>query len=210
MMQFSSSSRINHSVAQSQNNPIMNFSTSYRNFKIRDNVEKQRVFAANPPIINQIIRDDKPKTMTWGQPTWFLLHTIAQKVKDDQFPKIRRELFDIILKICNNLPCPDCATHATRYMQGINFDTIVTKQHLKDLLFRFHNSVNARKGYPLFEFKELDAKYSSANTVNIMQNFMLHFENRSYSSRVSAHNFHRGLAITKIKKWLFENSRHFN
>lgn len=209
-MQFSSSSRINHSIAQSSKNPIMNFSTSYRNFKIRDNVEKQRVFAANPPIINQIIRDDKPKTMTWGQPTWFLLHTIAQKVKDDQFPKIRRELFDIILKICNNLPCPDCATHATRYMQGINFDTIVTKQHLKDLLFRFHNSVNARKGYPLFEFKELDAKYSSANTVNIIQSFMIHFENRSYSSRVSAHNFHRGLAIIKIKKWLFENSRHFN
>lgn len=209
-MQFSSSSRINHSIAQSSKNPIMNFSTSYRNFKIRDNVEKQRVFAANPPIINQIIRDDKPKTMTWGQPTWFLLHTIAQKVKDDQFPKIRRELFDIILKICNNLPCPDCATHATRYMQGINFDTIVTKQHLKDLLFRFHNSVNARKGYPLFEFKELDAKYSSANTVNIIQSFMIHFENRSYSSRVSAHNFHRGLAITKIKKWLFENARHFN
>ena len=81
---------------------------------------------------------------------------------------------------------------------------------MKDLLFRFHNSVNARKGYPLFEFKELDAKYSSANTVNIIQSFMIHFENRSYSSRVSAHNFHRGLAITKIKKWLFENARHFN
>ena len=210
MMQFSSSSRINNSIAQSQNNPIMNFSTSYRNFKIRDNIEKQRVLVANPPVINQIIRDDKPKTMTWGQPTWFFLHTIAQKVKDDQFPKIRRELFDIILKICNNLPCPDCAIHATRYMQGINFDTIITKQHLKDLLFRFHNSVNARKGYPLFEFKELDAKYSTANTVNIMQNFMIHFENRSYSSRVSAHNFHRGLAITKIKKWLFESSKHFN
>ena len=205
------------------NNSLMPMSSVNRPiFKIRDNVPpgvisersgggggEGRSSTQPNNIINNVIKEDRPKTMKWGQPTWFFLHTIAEKVNENSFPNIRRELLDIILKICNNLPCPDCATHATRYMQGVNFETITTKQSLKDLLFRFHNSVNAKKGYANFNYKDLDAKYSSAITINIIQNFMSHFEARVYSSRVSAHNFHRGLAITQIKKWIFGNIQHF-
>jgi len=211
-MLFSPSYRNNNQKQTPTNStPLMTFSQSYRNFKIRDDMEKQRIAALQKAnTINQNIKEDRPKTMKWGQPTWFFLHTMAQKVKEDQFPKIRREFLDIIFKICNNLPCPDCATHATRFMQGVNFDTITTKQHLKDLLFRFHNAVNARKGFSQFDYKELDAKYSSAITMNIIHIFMQHFENKGYSARVSAHNFHRGMAIVTIKQWLSTNIQSFD
>lgn len=217
-MHFSSSRRSNIS-SSAQNTPppppqMMAFSSSYRNYKMREEIEKhnQRIAtpAPQPNIINQVIKEDRPKTMKWGQPTWFFLHTMAHKVKPEYFPQIRREFLDIILKICNNLPCPDCATHATRYMQGVNFDTIVTKQHLIDLLFRFHNSVNIRKSYAQFDYSDLHAKYSSAITINIIHNFIQHFEQRMYSARVSAHNFHRGLAIVQIKQWLKTNIQCFD
>lgn len=213
-MQFSPSYRNNNQKPNqipTNSTPIMTFSQSYRNFKTRDDIEKQQIAASQKATtINQIIKEDRPKTMKWGQPTWFFLHTMAQKVKEDKFLQIRKEFLDMIFKICNNLPCPDCANHATRFMQGVNFDTITTKQHLKDLLFRFHNTVNARKGFAQFDYKELDAKYSSAITINIIQSFMQHFENKGYSARVSAHNFHRGMAIVQLKNWLSANIQAFD
>ena len=68
------------------------------------------------------VEEPKPKTMLWGEPTWFLFHTLAEKVKPKDFPKIRESFIHIILRICSNLPCPDCANHALQYMNGINFE----------------------------------------------------------------------------------------
>lgn len=159
--------------------------------------------------MNQIIKEDKPRKMKWGPPTWFALHTLAEKVKETAFPKVRRELIEMIFKICNNLPCPDCANHATRYMQSINVDTIQTKRHLKDMLYQFHNSVNSRKGYPMFSYEELNEKYALSNTSNILKNFMSNFE-QNYSNRVNPNNFHRSRAIGTLKKWLTDNIQYFD
>ena len=82
--------------------------------------------------------------MRWGAPTWYMFHTLAEKVKEDCFGALRRELLNVIFTICANLPCPDCASHASEYMRGINFNAIKTKQNLKDLFFNFHNVVNEK------------------------------------------------------------------
>lgn len=160
-------------------------------------------------IMSQTVSEEKPQKMKWGPPTWFALHTLAEKVKEEAFPRIRKELFEMIFKICNNLPCPNCANHATQYMQSINVATIQTKKQLKDMLYQFHNSVNAKKGYPLFSYEELNEKYALSNTSNILKHFMQHFE-QSYSSRVSPNNFHRTRAIAILKKWLAENIQCFD
>lgn len=150
------------------------------------------------------------KPMKWGEPTWFLFHTLAEKVKDEHFSRIRKELLDVIYTICVNLPCPTCAVHATQHMNGINYSTIQTKQQLKDMLFSFHNTVNARKQYPLFDYSELDAKYSAANTVHIIQNFMVHFQDKHASIHMIANDMHRARIATILKKWFNENIQYFN
>lgn len=167
----------------------------------------QEAQSTNPN--NSNISEKPRNNMKWGQPTWFLLHTLAEKVKDEHFNLLRKDLLDVIFKICNNLPCPDCANHATRYMQSVNIENIRNKHHLKQMLFTFHNSVNAKKNYPIFQFDELTPKYSKAITVNILTNFMQHFE-QSYSSRVNPNNFHRSRTVTVLKKWFSENVQYFD
>ena len=196
-------------LQNSANIPIISFSNAYRsNIRLR---EQQQPTPSPVPTIDSNIKNDKPKTMKWGAPTWFLLHTLAEKVHESSFPIVRKELMDVIFKICNNLPCPDCANHATRYMQGINFETIQSKKDLKDLLFRFHNAVNLKKGFSFYNYDELEMKYANAITMNIVQNFFLFFEQKTYSARMSANNFHRTRAVYVIKDWLNKNlTQHFH
>ena len=152
----------------------------------------------------------KSKPMVWGQPTWYFFHTLAEKVKEDQFPQIRLELLNIINMICNNLPCPICTEHAKQFMNGVNFNTIVTKNDLKALLFRFHNEVNKRKGYPEFNQSLLDEKYSKAITSNIIHNFIGVYENRTRGFKQLADELHRSRIITILKSWLLQHITAFD
>jgi hypothetical protein len=79
------------------------------------------------------------------------------------------------------------------------------------MLFDFHNSVNLRKGYSQFAIEELDAKYSSAVTFNILQNFVSFFEDRKHRSvKLIATDLHRALMTNEFKKWMNENIHHFD
>lgn len=147
--------------------------------------------------------------MRWGPPIWTFFHTLAEKIKPDQFAACKKELLDQIYSICSNLPCPDCANHATQYMNSINFNTIQTKEDLKNMLFRFHNSVNIRKGTPVFDYAELDAKYSAANTSVVIQNFVDVFAKRNYSVRMIANDFHKQRIVQLWKTWMVNNIHRF-
>ena len=150
------------------------------------------------------------KVMTWGEPTWFLFHTLSEKVKEDAFPIIRKELLDKFYSICKFLPCPTCAEHATEYLNGINFNAIRTKDDLKILFFNFHNEINKKKGYPIFSYSDLDDKYSKANTVAILHYFMSHFEKKSKSIRMIANDFHRSNLVLSLKEWFNKNIHYFD
>ena len=160
--------------------------------------------AAPPP------HEPPKKKMKWGEPTWFLFHTLAHKVKDEYFSIIRKELLNLIYTICNNLPCPDCASHATAYMNGINFDSIQTKTQLKQMLFIFHNSVNQRKKVELFQYEDLDTKYDAAILVPIIQNFMNHFRDKHSSIHMIANDLHRGRIANSMTEWFQKNLKYFN
>ena len=147
--------------------------------------------------------------MTWGEPTWFFFHTLAEKIKPDKFLKIKRDLVNIIIMICNNLPCPVCSEHATAFMRRVNFNTINTAQDLKMLFFKFHNEVNVRKGYTLFTEEELNEKYPTAITNNVFANFIQVFERKSMSMKLMADSLHRARVMEVIKKWLTNNRQHF-
>jgi hypothetical protein len=187
--------------------PIRAFANSYQQAKKaqQEHLNKNLMEISNIPIA-----EPKKKPMKWGEPTWFLFHTLAEKVKEDMFAQIRVDLLNIIYTICNNLPCPDCANHATEYLNKINFKSIRTKEQLKNLLYVFHNEVNARKGYPLFPRSELDEKYSKSITVRIVQNFMVHFEDKYTSIRMIARDMYRNRISIQLKQWFNSNIHLFS
>jgi len=141
----------------------------------------------------------------WGKPTWYVLHTLAHKVKPELFQHIRRELLDVVTRICTNLPCPMCANHASEYLRKINYDAIQTPQDLKMLLFQFHNAVNSRKSAPLFHFSELDSTYDVAITVNMIQNFMIVFQqSHNNGAQININTFSKNRTIQHLQTWFRE------
>ena len=108
----------------------------------------------------------------WGPATWTLFHTQAEQDNDANFKEVKSELFGFIKRICFNLPCPDCAAHATQIISKVNPTNFETKQHLKMFLLNFHNSVNARTSKRPFTVEEMNAKYALANTFAVVPYFI--------------------------------------
>jgi len=146
----------------------------------------------------------------WGEPTWFLFHTLSVKIKESEFAIIRKDILNRIYAICINLPCPNCANHAKEYLDNINFNTIQTKEDFKRMMWEFHNSVNRRKNYPFFPFEELDKKYLLANTTNIIKNFMIHFQDRNRSVKLIASDMYRANLSIVLKQWFNDNIHAFH
>jgi hypothetical protein len=190
-------------VANNNNNSINTV-----NNNIINTVNNRHQIVRNPgkPIEDPV----KSKKLLWGEPIWYLFHTLAQKVHEDTFPEIRQELLTIISTICNNLPCPDCANHATRYINSLNLNTIQTKRDLINMLYQFHNSVNARKNLQQFPYADLEPKYSAAVTVNIIQYFMQAFNKPNYSGRISVNNFHKTRFIAQLKVFFSTKLTYFD
>jgi len=151
----------------------------------------------------------KVKTMKWGEPTWFLFHTLSEKIKEESFASLKPELIQLIYSICTNLPCPDCSNHAKTYLDKINFNMIQNKEQLINMFFVFHNSVNNRKGYPLFKYDELHEKYSKAITVNIIQNFLHAFTQKNKNVHMIANDMHRKRILNTITAWFDKNIQNF-
>jgi hypothetical protein len=148
-------------------------------------------------------------TMKWGKPTWYFLHTLAEKISEDNFKEVRKDLLEIVYSICTNLPCPDCANHARTYLDGINYNNIETKQDLKMMLFVFHNTVNKRKGYTIFTLDELNQQYSMAITDNIIQYFLSYYLAKNPTPQMIANDMFRRRIILNIQKWLIDKKSYF-
>ena len=154
-------------------------------------------------------KEKESKKIKWGEPFWNLFHVLAEKVNENDFQRIRVDFLSIIYMICSNLPCPDCTTHAVHYLNGVNFSTIKTKEDLKTMFFNFHNSVNARKGYPIFQRNELDSKYKSGNILAIIDSFLAHFKTRPYSVKLFTETLHRERITKNLISWFRSNLSSF-
>ena len=167
----------------------------------------------NAPIISKtyeekVISIQDGKKMRWGEPFWFLFHVLAEKVRESEFPRLRIGLLSLVVTICSNLPCPECTMHAKNYLNGINFNLIITKDDFKQLFYNFHNMVNARKKYPIYPKEQLD-KYKTGNLIPIIQNFMYHFLATHKSFHLIADDIQRRRISDGVKKWFQENISSF-
>lgn len=144
----------------------------------------------------------------WGPPTWIFIHTLVEKVKENSFPLISQNLIKIIIQICNNLPCPECTSHAKIFWSKVNVSNIHTKQDLINLLYVFHNNVNKRKGMQLFKYDDLKI-YKNYKLIQKYNIFMKNFNTNGNMNLINE-SFHRNLMLISLKRWIMTNISHFD
>lgn len=149
-------------------------------------------------------------TKSWGPCTWYLFHTLAEKIKEDSFDNQITNVLDFIIRLCGSLPCPDCANHARARLQQLNKSAIKTKHDLKMMLLSFHNEVNIRLRQPIFTEQQLNEKYSTALTKNVVQYFVQIWSQRTPNPKLMAESLHKKRVVTEFIEWWNINHIHFN
>lgn len=145
----------------------------------------------------------------WGPPTWLLLHSIVEQIHESHFPDISLPLFNVISKICKNLPCPECSVHATEFMNSVKMNTIQTKENFRMMLFYFHNKVNIRKGKPPFDAVGLE-KYSTTNLPVAFSMFVTEYTRRPSNFKLMTDVSVRKRIVNSTFEWLSQNREIFH
>ncbi len=145
---------------------------------------------------------------TWGPSTWVFMHTLAAKVKENNFPVIGSSLILLLIQISNNLPCPECAQHAKEFWSKIKTANIKNKTDLINVLFVFHNTVNKRKSYPTFIYDNL-GYYNTKNIIDTYNIFSRNFNTKGNMSLINE-SFHRNMMLSSLRTWLMSNVIHFD
>ena len=192
-------------VKTEPNNLFMIRPRTYLERKTKDQETRFR------PSRTQTIQQKAPsKKVQWGEPFWNLFHVLSFKIIEDQdFEWKKVQFLNIVTMICQNLPCPDCAAHATNYLNHVDFRTIRSKSDLQQFFYDFHNEVNGRRGIPLYPRHLLEEKYSKGVTINIIHEFMKQFETKYRNVHLLSTNLHRGGVATQIKRWFNECIMYF-
>lgn len=144
----------------------------------------------------------------WGPSTWIFMHTLAAKIKEESFPFVGPKLIMVLIQICNNLPCPDCAQHAKQFWIKVKTSNIKNKTDLINLLFVFHNMVNKRKQIPLFKYENLQY-YETRNVIETYNTFARNFNTKGNMNLINE-SFHRNRMLASLRTWLMGNLNHFN
>ena len=144
---------------------------------------------------------------SWGPSTWIFMHTLAAKVKETSFPVIGPNLILILIQICNNLPCPECAQHAKQFWSKVKTANIKTKTDLINLLFVFHNMVNKRKQNPPFKHENINY-YETRNIIETYNSFSRNFNTRGNMNLINE-SFHRNMLLSSLRSWMMGNISHF-
>jgi hypothetical protein len=121
---------------------------------------------------------------------------------------ISPNLILVLIQICNNLPCPECAQHAKEFWSKVKTANIKTKDDLINLLFVFHNMVNKRKQYNPFKYENIKY-YETRNIIETYNTFSRNFNTRGNMNLINE-SFHRNMMITKLRTWLMSNISHFD
>lgn len=146
----------------------------------------------------------------WGNSTWYLFHTLAEKLKPECDEEVQTILFHF-KQVCFNLPCDDCKKHATETLQNAKLDRVKTRDDLKQFFLMFHNLVNKRINKPIFSKEECDKLYASANTVNIVNHFSSVMKsNKIATEKTMMYTMSRHLCVDSITKYMKQNGYKFN
>lgn len=148
---------------------------------------------------------------TWGPPCWYLFHSLAAKVKEEEFENVKLSLWSIITSTCANLPCPECRQHATAIVYSVNKNQVLrNKISLEKFLFDFHNSVNRRKRYKIFTQEEYEPRYKNADLNKVIDLFISTFNQSTRNNRLMIDSMQRQLYMRNFINWINANRSKFN
>jgi hypothetical protein len=137
-------------------------------------------------------------TKSWGNITWKLFHTLAEQVHESKFPEVRDKLINIIISTCKNLPCPDCAEHATNTLKKSYPRNIKTKKHFIEFLRQLHNIVNIRLHKKTYTNEEIKNMYTNVNINQTINEFIKIYSKNNYSEKMLIHNFHKNMFLKEF------------
>ena len=150
------------------------------------------------------------KKKDWGNAVWLLFHTLAEKIKEEYSRTELPIIISHITQICNNLPCPDCQNHASQTMSRVNIASIASsKDSLIHFLWQFHNDVNKRSKTSFYTKEELKI-YKTANTHNVIRNFIKIMSATSNNEKTMLHGFHRNLYMKQFIDYISKNIHKYN
>jgi len=148
-----------------------------------------------------------PPPKTWGPPIWTLFHVLAEKINEEAYPHIYKQLFNQIQKICRYLPCPECSHDATNFLAKVRLTNIKTKYDFKMLFYMFHNFVNKKTRKPAFNIKYIDV-YKKYNIISVINNFLIVY-NTHGNMKLLMETFQRQFVIKEFNFWIKSNIRAF-
>lgn len=166
------------------------------NKKIRNHTTKKKLIFNTIKNSKVIVKNNNQNTKKpirpirpdsrgyWGNPTWLLFHTIAEKIDNTYYTNNYMVIWRFINDICQTLPCPFCKTHAVNYLKTVNIINIKSKEGLKKVLFDFHNHANRNSSKKIEDISILN-KYKRANVLAVFNNF----ERRFFVSYIGTRQF---------------------
>lgn len=143
----------------------------------------------------------------WGPPIWTLFHTLIEKLNPVVYPRVINSMFAIIVRICKFLPCPECSNDASNFLAKIKITDYKTKDEFKNMLYLFHNYVNAKKRKSLFNYGHMN-KYSYLNLNLVIKNFIENYNTKG-NMKLLTESFQRRLVIKDFINWFRYYSRAF-
>jgi hypothetical protein len=135
----------------------------------------------------------------WGPAVWTLFHTLIEKMNPYAYPHVIGSMFGMMFRICKFLPCPECSADASNFLAKIKLNDYKTKDEFKNMLYLFHNYVNAKKRKPLYNYSNLGI-YSSFNLVLVINNFISKYNTKG-NMKLIAESFQRGFVIKHFISW---------
>lgn len=147
---------------------------------------------------------------SWGPATWYLFHTIIEKIKPESFSIIRTDLINIIKNVCSMLPCPDCANHSTLLLSTYkNYHLIQTQEDMKKFMFEFHNMVNINAKHPQQSINVLD-RYKNVRLNQIFQYWYKHYDTKGISRTFMINSIHREITKKNVQEFLIKYQSHLD
>lgn len=145
----------------------------------------------------------------WGPATWRFLHTLAAKIREEDFAKIRPGLIECITRVCDVLPCPECRGHAMSNLRRAVLTNITEKAHLIEFLFQFHNLVNQQTRKPIATTAVLQ-QYETIQFEKVLNDFAAVYSTSTRNVRLMSDTFHRNRFLSWLRQFLLTNGKSFN
>ena len=150
-----------------------------------------------------MLTNNNLSSILWGPPTWLLLHSIAEQIKNEDFNNYKFKFLNIIKNICLNLPCRISSQSSIFFLNNLNINTLQNLDDIKMMLYLFHNYINKNNKKQIFNFSDTK-KYKDVNISKAFGLFNNLYSNNLYVRKSVNYN-NMQLVINDINKFIEEN-----